>query len=89
MPFEKREIAILASALGLSFLVRVLLFPLQGYQNDLSTFQYWFNTAATQGIRPFYTVLFNTLGWVDYPPFNVYIFWVFGSLAKERLFDGV
>ena len=82
MPFEKREIAILASVLGLSFLVRVLLFPLQGYQNDMATFQYWFNTAATQGIRPFYTVLFNSLGWVDYPPFNVYIFWVFGSLAK-------
>lgn len=78
MPFEKREIAILASVLGLSFLVRVLLFPLQGYQNDMSTFVSWFGTAADHGPRVFYSVV----GWCDYPPFNIYLFWGFGSLAK-------
>jgi Gpi18-like mannosyltransferase len=64
--------------LAVSFLVRVLLFPLQGYPIDTGDFSYWLNAAAQHGIRPFYSVA----GWVDYPPFNVYIFWVFGSLAK-------
>ena len=72
-----------------AFLVRVLLFPLQGYQNDMGTFAYWFNTAAEHGIRPFYTVVFQEYGWVDYPPFNVYIFWAFGSLAKAVSVYGV
>ncbi|MCX6644515.1 MAG: hypothetical protein NT043_04845 [Candidatus Bathyarchaeota archaeon] len=78
----KRETIILAVLLLVSFLVRVLLFPLQGYQNDMATFSYWFNTAAEHGIRPFYTVVWQNVGWIDYPPFNVYIFWAFGSLAK-------
>ena len=80
--FPKREITILAVLLFVAFIVRVLLFPLQGYQNDMATFSYWFNTAAEHGIRPFYTVVLRDVGWIDYPPFNVYIFWVFGSLAK-------
>lgn len=48
----------------------------------MATFSYWFNTAAEHGIRPFYTVVLRDVGWIDYPPFNVYIFWAFGSLAK-------
>ena len=48
----------------------------------MATFTYWFNTAAEQGIRPFYTYVLANVGWVDYPPFNVYIFYVFGSLAN-------
>ena len=40
------------------------------------------NTAAEHGIRPFYSVVLRDVGWIDYPPFNVYIFWAFGSLAK-------
>ena len=89
LQFEKREIAILAAVLGFSFLVRALLFPLQGYQNDMGTFSYWFNTAAENGVRPFYTVVLRDVGWIDYPPFNVYIFWVFGSLAKALASYGV
>jgi Gpi18-like mannosyltransferase len=46
---------------------------------DLQTFEYWFKTAAENGPRVFY----STVGWCDYPPFNVYLFWSFGSLAKE------
>jgi Gpi18-like mannosyltransferase len=80
--FAKREITILAGVLFVAFIVRVILFPLQGYQNDMATFSYWFNTAAEHGIRPFYTVVLRDVGWIDYPPFNVYIFWAFGSLAK-------
>jgi Gpi18-like mannosyltransferase len=80
--FAKREVIILAIVLALSFIVRVLLFPQQGYQNDMATFNYWFNTAAEHGIRPFYSVVLRDVGWIDYPPFNVYIFWAFGSLAK-------
>ena len=80
--FPKRETAFLVLLLAVAFLVRVLLFPLQGYQNDIGTFSYWFNTAADHGIRPFYTVVLRDVGWIDYPPFNVYLFWAFGSLAK-------
>jgi Gpi18-like mannosyltransferase len=78
----KREALIVAVFLAVAFAIRLLLFPLQGYQNDMGTFSYWFNTAATQGIRPFYTYVMANVGWVDYPPFNIYIFYVFGSLAR-------
>jgi Gpi18-like mannosyltransferase len=64
--------------LFVSFLLRVLLFPLKGYPIDTNDFTSWFSTAAHYGIRPFYSVA----GYVDYPPFNVYIFWAFGSLAN-------
>ena len=64
--------------LAASFVVRVLLFPLQGYPIDTNDFISWFNTAAVHGIRPFY----SDSGWTDYPPFNVYIFWFFGSIAN-------
>ena len=74
----KREITILAVILFVALIVRVLLFSLQGYQNDTNTFLSWFDTAATHGIRHFYSVT----SWCDYPPFNVYIFWTFGSLAN-------
>jgi Gpi18-like mannosyltransferase len=86
--FERREVAALAALLGLSFVVRFLLFPTQGYVNDLNTFAYWFNTAAEHGPRVFYTVVFEAAGWIDYPPFNVYFFWGFGSLAKALSLSG-
>jgi Gpi18-like mannosyltransferase len=76
--FAKRETIILAVVLAVSLAVRVLLFPLKGYSIDTNDFISWFSTAASQGIRPFYSVA----GFVDYPPFNVYIFWAFGSLAN-------
>lgn len=60
-----------------SFAIRLAFFPLPGYQLDLGTYQAWFQTAANQGIGAFYSNV-----WSDYPPFNVYIFWVFGSLAN-------
>ena len=64
--------------LAVSAVVRVLLFPLKGYPIDTGDFISWFNTAAQHGIRPFYSLA----GFADYPPFNVYIFWAFGSLAN-------
>ncbi len=64
--------------LAVAFIVRVLLFPQQGYPIDTNDFISWFTTAANHGIRPFY----NVAGYFDYPPFNVYIFWAFGSLAN-------
>jgi Gpi18-like mannosyltransferase len=69
--------------LSVSFLVRVLLFAVQGFQADIGTFGAWFNIANEQG-GSFYTSLWSNpqTAWVDYPPFNVYIFWVFGSLTK-------
>jgi Gpi18-like mannosyltransferase len=74
--------------LGLSLVVRFLLFPTQGYVNDMNTFAFWFNTAAEHGPRVFYNVVYQTAGWIDYPPFNVYFFWVFGSLAKALSTSG-
>jgi dolichyl-phosphate-mannose-protein mannosyltransferase len=82
--FGKREVLALVGLLSLSFLIRFLLFPTQGYVNDLNTFAYWFNTAAEHGPRVFYSVV----GWCDYPPFNVYFFWGFGSLAKALSLSG-
>ena len=76
--FDKRETIILATVLAISLAVRVLLFPLKGYSIDTNDFIAWFGTAASQGIRPFYSVV----GFADYPPFNVYIFWFFGSIAN-------
>ncbi|MCW4030000.1 MAG: glycosyltransferase family 39 protein [Candidatus Bathyarchaeota archaeon] len=76
--WDKREISLLALVLAVSALVRVLLFPLQGYQTDTNCFTSWFSTATTYGIHDFY----QNAGFADYPPFNVYIFWFFGSLAN-------
>jgi Gpi18-like mannosyltransferase len=70
--------------LGLSFLVRLLLFPVPGYQLDLNTFEAWFNTAAQVGPRPFY----NVVHFCDYPPLNIYFFWGFGSLANTLSLSG-
>lgn len=78
-PFEKREIALLAGLLFVAFVVRILFFSNPGYETDLHIYEYWFNTAATYGPRPFYTLVSTA----DYPPLNVYIFWVFGSVAKN------
>jgi Gpi18-like mannosyltransferase len=66
--------------LSVSFLVRVILFPLKGYPIDTGDFTSWITTAVTHGIRPFYNP--NVAGFIDYPPFNIYVFWVFGSFAK-------
>jgi dolichyl-phosphate-mannose-protein mannosyltransferase len=70
--------------LALLFAVRFILFPTQGYVNDLNTFASWFNTAAEHGPRVFYSVV----SWCDYPPLNVYFFWGFGSLAQYLSLSG-
>ncbi len=75
---------VLVLLLAVSFLVRVLLFPLHGYPIDINDFLSWFGTAAAHGIRPFYTVT-----WSDYPPFNVYIFWFFGNIANAASTHGI
>jgi dolichyl-phosphate-mannose-protein mannosyltransferase len=78
IPFERREVTILVVLLFFSLIVRVMCFPFPGYKTDLNTYEAWFNTAATYGPRLFY----NIASWIDYPPFNIYVFWVFGSIAK-------
>lgn len=72
------EFAPLALVFAAAVLVRVMLFPLKGYAVDTTDFISWFNTAAQHGIRPFY----SAAGFADYPPFNVFVFWLFGSLAN-------
>jgi Gpi18-like mannosyltransferase len=76
--FEKREVTILAALLFFSLAVRVMIFSFSGCENDLRAYESWFSTAAVYGPRSFY----NVVKWVDYPPFNIYIFWVFGSIAE-------
>ncbi|MEM2111180.1 MAG: hypothetical protein QXX08_04805 [Candidatus Bathyarchaeia archaeon] len=73
----KDETIILLEFLLFSLIIRVLLFHLQGYKEDLAAFSAWFNAAAEYGPQVFYNAI-----WCDYPPFNVYIFWIFGSIAK-------
>jgi Gpi18-like mannosyltransferase len=84
LSFVRREAVILALVLAVSFLVRVLLFPIQGYENDTNTYLSWFNTAAQNGIRPFYSVV----SWCDYPPFNIYLFWSAGSIINTLSLSG-
>jgi len=62
--------------LGFSLAVRLLLFSQQGYYVDEASFTAWYNTAAERGLRSFYDVI-----WCDYPPLNVYLFWIFGKLS--------
>lgn len=62
-----------------AFIIRLILFPIPGYEVDLNTFSSWFGTAAQYGPRIFY----NVVSWCDYPPFNVYIFWGLGSIANS------
>jgi Gpi18-like mannosyltransferase/4-amino-4-deoxy-L-arabinose transferase-like glycosyltransferase len=79
VPFGRRELAIVGALLLGAFLVRFAFFSNQGYAKvDTVDFMSWFQTAANVGIRNFYNQT-----WCDYPPFNVYIFWVFGILAKS------
>ncbi|MCL2172553.1 MAG: hypothetical protein LBH62_08405 [Nitrososphaerota archaeon] len=78
MKFDKQKLLLIACLFGAAFVFRVLLFSFQGYQNDVNTFVSWFNTAVTFGPRSFY----SAVSWCDYPPFNVYLFWGFGSLAQ-------
>jgi Gpi18-like mannosyltransferase len=59
-------------------LVRFAFFSNQGYQIDTGDFRIWFQTAADHGPRVFYLKT-----WSDYPPFNIYFFWLFGLLAKN------
>jgi len=84
LPFEKRETIILFVLLLLSVLLRVLLFAVPGAEGDLYYFGQWFNAAADSGPRSFYNTNWSDYGilFCDYVPFNVYLFWIFGSLAK-------
>jgi Gpi18-like mannosyltransferase len=60
-----------------SLAARIFLFPVQGCAGDLAAFASWFKAAAEHGPLVFYQVIY-----CDYPPFNVYIFWAFGSLGR-------
>ena len=66
-----------------SLIIRILLSPIDGYYIDVGCFNSWFYTASEYGIREFYQKV-----WCDYPPLNVYIFWLFGSLAKHLYLFG-
>jgi Gpi18-like mannosyltransferase len=70
------QVFLVVLTLVVSLLVRLLLFRYHGYYIDENSFKAWYNTAAEKGLRNFYDST-----WSDYPPFNIYIFWIFGKLA--------
>jgi len=70
------QIFLIVLTLAVSLLVRVLLFRYHGYYIDENSFKAWYNTAAEKGLYGFYDSI-----WSDYPPFNIYIFWIFGKLS--------
>jgi len=83
VPFGKREFIILLALIILAFVVRLAFFPVQ-----LSS---WFrrfcilvqHCSTEHGINVLYEVVWRGVvleHW--YPPFNVFIFWTFGSLSK-------
>ena len=73
---KRDELLKISLILLASFIVRFLLFPAEGYYIDINTFTAW-HVAAAEGLRSFYDRI-----WSDYPPFSIYIFWIFGSIAK-------
>ena len=75
--FSNSETKIVIEVLLFSLIVRILLFPIQGYRLDLATFYAWFSAASENGLRIFYKVI-----WCDYPPLNVYLFWILGNLES-------
>ncbi len=76
--FNKKELATVAVLLLLAFAVRFGFFSNPGYQVDTGDFSLWFQRAVDVGPRAFY----NDNYWCDYPPFNIYFFWIFGSVAN-------
>ena len=75
---ERRgQVFLVIAILAISLLVRLLLFHYHGYHVDEGTFKAWYNIAAEKGLHNFYDST-----WCDYPPFSVYIFWLFGKLAQ-------
>ncbi len=76
-PSVKSEFAIIAALLLVAFVVRVAFFSSPGYQFETYDFKLCFQHAADVGPRTFYNDY-----WCDYPPFNIYFFWIFGNLAN-------
>ncbi|MFC1847780.1 glycosyltransferase family 39 protein [Chloroflexota bacterium] len=72
------RLVLVALVLVISLLVRLLLsYFIHGHGVDLNLFGFWFDVAADGGISGFY----NAVPGCDYPPLNVYIFWLFGKLG--------
>jgi Gpi18-like mannosyltransferase len=70
------QVFLVILTLAVALLVRLLLFHYHGYYIDEGTFKAWYNIAAEKGLHNFYDST-----WCDYPPFSIYIFWLFGKLA--------
>src|SRR4030042_1792609 len=68
--------------LAFSLAVRVFMFRFAGYHIDEASFTSWYNTAADHGIRSFY----DTTTFCDYPPLNVYFFWILGQMHSIYTF---
>lgn len=80
----KREIIleklplVFAGFAGLSFLVRLPLFPAVPFEVDMGDFKAWSMDILQNGPRNFY----KPGVFCDYPPFALYILWFIGSLSK-------
>ena len=66
-------------ALGLVFrLIIALLNPGSGFKVDLTSFQFWANDLATNGLNGFY----NRPFFHDYTPGSLYVLWLVGVVGK-------
>ncbi len=76
----RREYIFLFVLLTAAFLVRVAFFGNQGYAAvDTTDFMLWFQHAVDVGPHLFYANNY----WCDYPPFNIFFFWIFGNFANS------
>jgi dolichyl-phosphate-mannose-protein mannosyltransferase len=76
-----RRVTLLLAVLGAGLLLRVVLafvvFPGQGYANDMRIFGGWAAALAARGPGAFYT----GVAFADYPPGYLYVLWALGSLS--------
>ncbi|MFL5685847.1 MAG: phospholipid carrier-dependent glycosyltransferase [Chloroflexota bacterium] len=72
-------VVLIALALGLAIRLTLLyLLPGSGFGPDLSSFRYWANDLATNGLSGFYQRDF----FHDYTPGYLYVLWLVGTIGK-------
>jgi hypothetical protein len=71
-------VAVLLGGLILRLLIAYVIFPGEGFGNDLRLYGAWAQTLADHGPGGFYA----NAGWTDYPPGYLYVLWFVGVLGN-------
>jgi len=69
---------VLLGGLILRLLIAYVIFPGEGFGNDLRLYVAWAQTLADHGPGGFYA----NVGWTDYPPGYLYVLWFLGALGN-------